>query len=67
MLCNGKRPHYDAQVLDHAEGQLYAGILTHSFTCPIFGEILPTPSVAEPARHIAKVASLVEYRPVFAW
>jgi hypothetical protein len=27
----------------------------------------PVPESEEPARHIRKVASLVEYRPVFAW
>jgi hypothetical protein len=67
MLCNGKRTNYDAQVLDHAAVQPHAGILTRMPGCQIFGDVRPTPSVCEPARHIVKVASLVECRPVFAW
>jgi hypothetical protein len=67
MLCNGKRTHYDAEVLDHAAGQPHAGIRTHTSGSRIFGEVLPAASVFEPARHIVKAASLVEYRPVFAW
>jgi hypothetical protein len=67
MLCNGKRTNYDAEVLVQASGKPHAGILTHVLGRCVPTGLVPATGVDEPARHIRKVALLVEYRPVFAW
>ena len=61
MLCIGKRTNYDAQVLAQVSGRSRIGVPTG------MPRLVPVPKSDEPARHIRKVASLVEYRPVFAW